>query len=210
MEKKQQSKKTTTEKEKGLPKGYYIVMNGKFISDGRDPFTLKEAITVFNTIKTIVLEEDKKACVGYSSIVSDKMIIEIVDSEFLDARLRETPVEDSPSIPYSPAIPVPPPIMPTTPVNPITPSFPGVPTNPFMPVSPSPSPMPMGPNPFVPSCGNPFMDPPSGYYEKLFKCETSPASTKPPTKEEKEKKASDFFKRFGPDEDKPEKKPEKD
>ena len=88
--------------------GYYVTLNGKFITDGKDPLSLKEAINIFNSIKEITLKSDAEACVGFSTIVSSKVIVEIVSAEFLVARMKsrnETP--DHPIYPSTPNIPVP-------------------------------------------------------------------------------------------------------
>ena len=106
MEKKQQSKKT---EEDHLPKGYYITLNGKIISNVRDPFSLKEAYTIFKTIKDIMLEEDENAYIGFNTIVSKKSVVEIVDSEFLEVAIKDKPIPT----PYVPISNPPPPIHPS-------------------------------------------------------------------------------------------------
>lgn len=167
-----QSKQQRPQDDDHFGKGYFVTVNGMIItSNPRDPLSLKEATNLFNTIKEIVLKEDSNACIGYSTIVSSKVIVEIIDSEFMEARIKE---ENSsfhprqyPQYPQRMDIPVPPASI----HNP----------NPF-------------PTPFDnPWSQHPFMDPPAGYNPFLYG-PISPINIKPEeSKKEKADKQKEFF-----------------
>lgn len=153
MEKKQnqQNKKET------LKKGYYFTINGKAMTSPTDPLSKKEALELFNTLRIVMIESDDNVLVGINTIMTRKIVIEVIDSEILEERFKDkdTLVLDryevffnnlkTPSPYQAPAIPIP--------------------------VAPSPYTAP-----------NPFMDPP-GNYQSPFRC----SNGNPSTEDKKEK-----------------------
>jgi len=107
-----------------LTEGYYITLNGKIINNVKEPFSLKEAYTIFNTIKDIMLKEDENAYIGFNTIVSKKSVVEIVDSEFLEVVIKDKSIPTHYRPISNPPSPICPPAMPYAPYN--------GPSNPFM------------------------------------------------------------------------------
>ena len=91
MEKKTIKKPLSSEQSK-LPQGYYIAVNGKFHNS--QPLSKKEAINLFNTIKSIMEKSEDRLFVGYNTIGTSKVAVEIIDSEFLDERLGSKSIDE--------------------------------------------------------------------------------------------------------------------